>query len=295
MRILSLCGGIETGLYALQKLGIPVEEYHTYEILPEAIAVSRHHFPFVIHHGNLYEADFEQFKGFDLLLAGTCCQSLSRVRIEDEKINNGLKGKSGIFFKAIECLKMVHPKFFMFENVIPSRAEDLKTMTECIGVQPVLIDSGIFSAQNRERYYWTNIQIKELPEKSPLILKNIMEKDVDERYFYKKEFKILDMNKRVCAELEVNTTEMCRRIFNPNFKMSTLTCVTGGYQEKKVLDSDRARKLTEIEYERLQGFPDDFTKIKLDDRWLSYSKRCSLIGNAWNEQTVEWILSGLKE
>ena len=38
--MLSLCGGVETGLYALQKLGIPVKEYHTYEILPEAIAVS---------------------------------------------------------------------------------------------------------------------------------------------------------------------------------------------------------------------------------------------------------------
>ena len=82
LRVLSLCGGVETGLYALQQLGIPVKEYHTYEILPEAIAVSQYHFPFVVHHGDLYEADFEQFKGFDLLLVSTCCQSLSRVRIE---------------------------------------------------------------------------------------------------------------------------------------------------------------------------------------------------------------------
>lgn len=117
LRVLSLCGGVETGLYALQQLGIPIREYHTYEILPEAIAVSQYHFPFVIHHGDLYEADFEQFKGFDLLLAGTCCQSLSRVRIESKEVNNGLVMVSqefslkqlsvlGQFSPNISCLKM---------------------------------------------------------------------------------------------------------------------------------------------------------------------------------------------
>lgn len=96
-----------------------------------------------------------------------------------------------------------------------------------------LIDSSLSGSQNRERYYWTNIPLGELPEESPLVLKDIMENNVDEKYFYKKDFEILDMNKRVCAELKVNTTEMCKRIYNPDFKMSTLTCVSGGYQEKK--------------------------------------------------------------
>lgn len=295
LRVLSLCGGVETGLYALQQLGIPVKEYHTYEILPEAIAVSQYHFPFVVHHGDLYEADFEQFKGFDLLLCGSCCQSLSRIRIEDEQVNNGLKGKSGIFFKAIECLKAIQPKYFMFENVIPSREEDLNTMTECIGVDPLLIDSAIFGAQSRERYYWTNIPLGELPEESPLVLKDVMENNVNEKYFYKKDFEIIDMNKRVCAELKVNTMEMLRRIYNPEFKCCTLTCVSGGYQEKSVMDHDRPRKLTEIEYERLQGLPDNFTKVKVNGRYLPYSKRCSLMGNGWTEPVIEWILKGIRE
>ena len=51
--MLSLCGGIETGLLALEQLNIPVSEYHTYEILPEAIAVSKEHFPWIVHHGDL--------------------------------------------------------------------------------------------------------------------------------------------------------------------------------------------------------------------------------------------------
>ena len=295
LRVLSLCGGVETGLYALQQLGIPVKEYHTYEILPEAIAVSQYHFPFVVHHGDLYKADFDQFKGFDLLLVSTCCQSLSRVRIENKRINNGLKGKSGIFFKAIECLKAIQPKYFMFENVIPSIEEDLNTMTECIGVEPLLIDSAIFSAQSRERYYWTNIPLGELPEECPLVLKDVMENNVNEKYFYKKDFEIIDMNKRVCAELKVNTMEMNRRIYNPEFKCCTLTCVNGGYHIKSVMDHGRPRKLTPVEYERLQGLPDGYTDVSVNGRKMSDTKRYSMMGNGWNEPTVEWILSGLKK
>lgn len=229
------------------------------------------------------------------MLAGTNCQSLSRCRIENKEVNSGLKGTSKIFFKAVEALKVVQPKYFMFENVIPSNNEDLQTMTDLIGVNPILIDSGIFSAQNRERYYWTNIPLEELPEESPLVLKDIMENNVDEKYFYKKDFEILDMNKRVCAELKVNSMEMNRRIYNPNFKCCTLTCVNGGYHEKKVLDNSRPRKLTPIEYERLQGLLDGYTDVLVNGKRLNNTKRYSLMGNGWNEQTVEWILKGIKE
>ena len=222
------------------------------------------------------------------------CQSLSRVRIESKKVNNGLDGKSGIFFKAIECLRAIQPKYFMFENVIPSSDKDLKTMTECIGVEPILIDSGRFSSQNRERYYWTNIPLGKLPDESPLVLKDIMENNVDEKYFYKKDFEILDMNKRVCAELKVNTMEMNRRIYNPDFKCCTLTCVNGGYHIKSVMDHGRPRKLTPVEYERLQGLPDGYTDVTFNGRKMSDTKRYSMMGNGWTEPVVEWILGGIR-
>ena len=294
LRILSLCGGIETGILALQHLDIPIAEYHTYEILPEAIAVSSYHFPWIIHHGDLFDADWNDYKGFDLVIGGMCCQSLSRVRIENKEVNNGLLGKSGIVYELQKALNIIQPKWFMAENVIPSDEDDLKEINRIMGVDGVLINSNKFSAQDRERYYWTNIHIASIPESNSLVLKDIMESDVDEKYFYKKDFEILDMNKKVCAELKVNSMEMNRRIYNPEFKCATLTCINGGYHEKKVLDNGRPRKLTEIEYERLQGVPDNFTNVLVDGRKIPYTKRCSLMGNAWNEPTIEHIFKGLK-
>ena len=111
--------------------------------------------------------------------------------------------------------------------------------------------------------------------------------------FTKKDFEILDMNKKVCAELKVNSMEMNRRIYNPEFKCATLTCINGGYHEKKVLDCDRPRKITEVEYERLQGLPDGYTDVNVNGKRLSYTKRCSLCGNGWTLPVIKHIFNGL--
>jgi hypothetical protein len=183
----------------------------------------------------------------------------------------------------------------MLENVIPSDENDLKTMSKEVGVMPQLINSNLFSAQDRERCYWTNFEIPELPDRCDVVLKDIMETSVDEKYFYSKNFEMIDINKKVCAILEVNSMEMNKRIYNPEFKCATLTCINGGYHEKKVLDKGRPRKLTEIEYERLQTLPDNYTDTILNGKKLSYTKRCSLCGNGWNKETVKHIFIGLMQ
>lgn len=275
-------------MLALEELGIPIEEYHTYEIFDPAIELSKKHFPYIVHHGSVIDADFSQFKGFDLLIAGTCCQSLSKTRAEDPNISCGLDGKSKIFWEYARALETISPKKFMLENVVPKDMENINTMSAAVGVQPTLINSNLFSAQDRERYYWTNIPIADLPKSNPFVLKDVLEASVDERYYYDKPFEMIDADKKVCATLQVKTHEMLKRVYNPSFKCATLTCVSGGYQEKKVLQNGRVRKLTPVEYERLQTLPDNFTYGYKD------TVRYTLCGNGWTKEVIKHIFKGLK-
>lgn len=89
------------------------------------------------------------------------------------------------------------------------------------------------------------------------------------------------------ATLEVNTHDLLKRVYNPDFKCATLTCVNGGYQEKKVWDNGRIRKLTPVEYERLQTLPDGFTEGYRDN------VRRSLCGNGWTKEVIKHIFKGL--
>ena len=141
LRVLSICGGLETGLLALKELGIPVDEYHTYEIFAPAIELSKRHFPEVQHHGDVIGADFSQFKGFDLVIAGTCCQSLSKLRQENKDICSGLKGKSGIFFEYARAVQEIKPRWYMLENVVPKNKTDQDTITATLGGQTLYLST----------------------------------------------------------------------------------------------------------------------------------------------------------
>lgn len=284
--MLSIYGGLEVGLLALEELGIPVDEYHTYEIYEPAIALSKKHFPYIIHHGDVTGADFSQFKGFDLVMAGTCCQSLSRVRQESNTYCSGLDGKSGIVMEYIRAVKEIQPKWFLLENVVPKDREDQDAITQWLSVSPRLINSNQFSAQDRPRLYWTNILIAPFTG-CQSVLRDILEPEVQEKYWYTKPITDIDMSKKVCATLQVKTHDMLKRVYNPDFKCATLTCVNGGYQEKKVMVDGRVRKLTPVEYERLQTLPDNFTAGYRD------TVRYTLCGNSWTKEVIKHILRGI--
>ena len=284
LRVLSICGGLETGLLALKELEIPVDEYHTYEIFEPAIELSKKHFPEIVHHGDVIGADFSQFKGFDLVMAGTCCQSLSVVRQENDKICSGLKGKSGIFFEYARAVKEIQPKWFLLENVVPKSKTDQNIITDNLGGganSPVVKFKSLFCTRQ------TNIHIGSLPKLNTTVLKDIMVSDAPEKDYYDKPYIFHGEDKKVIATLQVNTHDMLKRVYNPNFKCATLTCVNGGYQEKKVWDRGRIRKLSPVEYERLQTLPDGFTEGYSDN------VRRTLCGNGWTKEVIKHIFKGL--
>ena len=106
----------------------------------------------------MVNADFKQFNGFDLVIGGSPCQNNSRVRQEDKNINSGLKGeKSSLFWEFDKAIKIIRPKWFMLENVALNHKDDEDTIANELGVKPILINSNLFSAQDRIRNYWTNI------------------------------------------------------------------------------------------------------------------------------------------
>lgn len=287
MKVLSLFDGISCGRVALERAGIPVERYVAYEIEPNAIKISKKNYPDIEHCGDVTKADFTQYRGqIDLVIAGSPCQSLSIIQAHKR---TNLDGKSKLFFEVVRALEEVQPKYFLFENVASMNEESKQVISEMLGCEPVLIDSNRFVAQDRPRYYWTNIPFERvLPPVSPACLQEIMEHDVPEKYFYDYPLIGLDMSKKVCAEMEYNNLQMHRRIYNPAFKVGCLTAVCGGNQQRKVLDGGRARKLTPMEYERLQGLPDGYTAGCCD------GARYKAIGNGWTVDVIAYILSGLK-
>ena len=286
MNIVSVFDGISCGMVALQRAGIKVDRYVAYEINKHAIAISQKNFPGIEHCGDVTTADFTQYRGFDLLIGGSPCQSLSIVQ---SKTRQHLDGKSKLFFEYVRAMEEMKPKFFLFENVASMNDESKQVISELLGCEPIFIDSGCFSAQQRPRLYWTNIPVEPfVPFDSPLVLKDIMQTDVPEKYFYNHPLLDVDMSKQVCATLDIKNNEMHKRVFNPDFKMHTLTCVSGGHQQKKVLVNGRCRKLTPIEYERLQTLPDNYTA------GVSDTARYTAIGNGWTVDVIAHILSPLK-
>lgn len=121
----------------------------------------------------------------------------------------------------------------MIENVDSNNKTDIAKITKVIGVKPRLIDSNIFSAQDRKRLYWTNIPIAPLPLASKQVIKDIMDKDVPEKYFYEQGFDFHGNSKKVIATLHINGHDILKRVNNINFKSPTLTGCRGEIHRRK--------------------------------------------------------------
>lgn len=289
MRVLSLFDGMACGRIALDRLNINVQSYFASEIEPSSIKIALKNYPDINHLGNVKELDDEKLDSLgtiDLLIGGSPCRNLSKLIHGNKNTEKGIVGDSFLFYEYERIFKYIKPKYFLFENVEMDDG-DRDIITNLLGVEPVMIDSALFSAQDRKRYYWTNIELGELPKSNNLVIKDIMEDSVDEKYYYKQSHEIIDLNKKVCATLDVKGHDILKRVHNVNFKCATLTACRGGYKQKKILIDDKVRRLTPLEYERLQTVPDNYTYGVADGH------RYNMLGDGWTVEVVKFLLKGL--
>lgn len=153
MKVLSLFDGMACGMLALQKAGISVESYDAYEIDKYAIQTATHNFPQINEHGDVFQADFTQYKGVDLIVGGSPCTYWSIAQK-----NNRETEASGIgwelFSQYVRAVNEAAPRFFIYENNKSMSDAIRKSITQTFGFEPICINSALVSAQNRQRLYW---------------------------------------------------------------------------------------------------------------------------------------------
>lgn len=196
----------------------------------------------------------------------------------------GDKDKRGmLFWTTLDIIKTVlehNPKAkFLMENVkMKKEFEEYIThhTEQALGyVEKTLINSSLVSAQNRNRYYWTNFKVTQ-PEDKSIHLRDILEDDLDYRPASIVGRRINSRGVRDDYNKDVTITQ-CLQVKKYNSKMGCLTTVEkdtvlstepfGRYLDIYNRDDINYRNLTPLECERLQTVPDNFTDI------LSYSQR----------------------
>ena len=275
MNVLSLFDGISCGQIALNRAAIKIDNYYASEIDKDAIAVTQFNYPNTIQLGDVKKLKGNMLPKIDLLIGGSPCQDLSKAKTEGK----GLVGeKSSLFYEYLRLLNEVKPKYFLLENVLMKK-DYRDIITKELGVNPILINSNLVSAQNRERLYWTNIPNITIPKDKNILLKDII----------KDEHNWKQLGKWVYSKWGNQTKLDKLKLINAN-KSSTLT-TSKTHPANYYLNENKTLycNLDADEWELLQTLPQGYTKM------LSESKRHKVIGNCWTVDVIVHILKGLKE
>lgn len=290
MNVLSLFDGMSCGQIALNRAGIKYDNYFASEVDKHAIKVTQHNYPNTVQLGDVTQVTHERLPKIDLLVGGSPCQGFSfagkQLNFDDPR--------SKLFFEFVRLLKECKPKYFLFENVVMKK-EFQDVITQHLGVEPILINSSLVSAQNRKRLYWTNIPDVTQPEDKGILLKEVL--GVAEPTGQVAHFMPCVRN-NVLLQLD--------RVLNSDKAIYQLECVSGrqdnrvGIQKSPCLragngfvlglDSGKSiRPITVSEQERLQTVPEGYTSIASD----AQAKR--MLGNGWTVDVIAHIFKGLRD
>lgn len=282
--VLSVFDGIACARVALDRSGIKFNKYYSSEVDRYAITVSKNNYPDIIHLGDIRE--IKKLDSIDLLIGGSPCQGFSfagkQLNFDDPR--------SALFFEYVRVLKLVKPKYFILENV-RMKQEFQDVISNQLGVEPVMINSALVSAQNRQRLYWANFPISQ-PKDKGLLLKDIIEQGLPSDGNLKQYLGEEKEKKSLCIRsgiADLNGHDFLKRVYSINGKCPTLTAVCGGNQERKIYIDDKTwRSLTPIECERLQTLPDNYTE------GISKTQRYKALGNGFTVDVIAHILRSIK-
>ena len=295
MNILSLFDGISCGQIALERANIKVDKYYASEIEQFAINITQKNYPNTIQLGDVFNIDYSKLEKIDLLIGGSPCTYWSNARAKGtgrELTPDGIGGQ--LFMQYVKAIEETKPKYFLYENNNSMSKEIKQFITNKLGVEPIMINSASVSGQIRRRLYWTNIPNIVQPKNKNIKLIDILEKKVDDKYYLSEKMKKYVMSsgtKNFYVKPEINLEKARPLTTVPNKRAGTTTYITDDFVNGG--DKEKMRRLTPIEYERLQTIPENYTYLtghKFED-----SKRYKVIGNGWTVDVIAHILRILKE
>lgn len=185
MHVLSLFDGISCGMVALERSGILVEKYHAYEIDKYATAISKRNYPEIDYHGDVFYGNFRKYKNCDLLIGGSPCTYWSVAKKGRETTADGEGFR--LFMQYVRALEESNSKYFLYENNNSIHKNIKDEISKFLGVEPIMINSALVSAQQRKRCYWTNIPNITQPQDKEIYLKDILVSGIpwqDKSYAY---------------------------------------------------------------------------------------------------------------
>ena len=273
--VLSLFDGMSCGQLALDTLGIKVNNYFASEIDPYAMQIAKKNYPNTKHIGSVLDVKGSDLPKIDLLIGGSPCQSFSNAGD-----GSGMEGKSKLFWEFVRVLKETKPTYFLLENV-KMKKEWEKIITDTLGVEPIAINSRLLTAQNRPRLFWTNIPNIVQPIDRGIVLKDILEDQVEEKFYLSD--KAIDYMSRLRngkPRWEYHTNPL-------NGKSACLTANMYKGVPYGVI-KELKRRLTPVECERLQSVPDNYTE------GVSNTQRFKMLGNGWTIDVIAHILNEMR-
>ena len=292
--VLSLFDGISCGRLALDNVGFEYLKYYASEIDKNANDLVSKKFPDTIQLGDVNEWLNWNLEDIDLIIAGSPCQGFSCTG-NQENFNHP---KSKLFYVFLEILKHYKPKYFLLENV-KMRAEWIDKISDYLGVQPMVIDSSLVSAQMRKRVYWMNWSC-ESPEDKQIPISDILTSNQDwnsasisGRRIDPTTQKRSDHNKDLpyiqCVEVRQNPSKSgCLTTAD---KDSVITRFKKGRHlgAYDILEQGTDWRLLDVnEIEALQTLPKNYTE------GYPVSVRRAMVGNGWTVAVIEHLLKNLQ-